>query len=429
MRVRRGRAPGTLLGIFILLLILVVSVGRCGPGTAIEGRDNGALPSATTPNLVPAALPSPTAVALIPTSEPQAPTSGSTMPTPAVADPTSGSAPTSPPAKLTPTEVATVPSATATTAPTKQPATAQPTTENYTVRQGDTLWGISREKGVSVQDLARANGLDPDGQLVVGQRLRIPQPGSRSGIQLPPIRNGLMPPASRPLRELAPAVVRYLESRQGRTGAAVYDPDADVLYVYNGGTAFETASVVKVPIMVTQLTRQQSAGAAARPELMSPMITVSSNEAATALLAQVGGPQAVDNELRARGLKQTRISSEAWGLSTTTASDMSMLLRSIYYGERLNERLRSTAFGLLSGIVAEQRWGVPVGLPRGAPVAFKGGWLPTDQGWLVHQIGVTELDGKTYVFAFLTGQAPTWDYGKVTLRESARILSTQVADK
>ncbi len=159
---------------------------------------------------------------------------------------------------------------------------------------------------------------------------------------------------------------------------------------------------------------------------MSPMITVSGNEAATALLAEVGGPQAVEKELRARGVMQTRISSEAWGLSTTTAGDMSMLLRSLYYGERLNERLRSTAFGLLSGIVAEQRWGVPAGLPRDAPVAFKGGWLPTEQGWLVHQIGVTELDGKTYIFAFLTGQAPTWDYGKATLRESARIFSTQV---
>lgn len=42
------------------------------------------------------------------------------------------------------------------------------------VRKGDTLWSISRRYGLSVQELARANGIDDPYFLRVGQELKIP---------------------------------------------------------------------------------------------------------------------------------------------------------------------------------------------------------------------------------------------------------------
>lgn len=45
---------------------------------------------------------------------------------------------------------------------------------NHRVRRGDTLWGIARRHGVSVDHLARTNGLKRDGTLAVGQVLKIP---------------------------------------------------------------------------------------------------------------------------------------------------------------------------------------------------------------------------------------------------------------
>ncbi|MCS7173755.1 MAG: M23 family metallopeptidase [Armatimonadetes bacterium] len=47
----------------------------------------------------------------------------------------------------------------------------------YIVRPGDSLWSIARRSGTTVQALMRANGLRGD-RLRVGQRLRLPAPGT-----------------------------------------------------------------------------------------------------------------------------------------------------------------------------------------------------------------------------------------------------------
>lgn len=57
------------------------------------------------------------------------------------------------------------------------PATATGNTTTYTVKSGDTLWGISQSTGVSVQGLTQANGLTNPDQLAVGQVLKIPVSG------------------------------------------------------------------------------------------------------------------------------------------------------------------------------------------------------------------------------------------------------------
>jgi membrane-bound lytic murein transglycosylase D len=44
----------------------------------------------------------------------------------------------------------------------------------HTVRTGDTLWGIAREYGVTVPELAAANGINTQTRLALGTRLTIP---------------------------------------------------------------------------------------------------------------------------------------------------------------------------------------------------------------------------------------------------------------
>lgn len=55
-------------------------------------------------------------------------------------------------------------------APEVQPAAGR----FHIVERGDTLWGISREYGVTVRAIEEANNLDDPGRLSIGQRLVIP---------------------------------------------------------------------------------------------------------------------------------------------------------------------------------------------------------------------------------------------------------------
>jgi LysM repeat protein len=55
----------------------------------------------------------------------------------------------------------------------------------YTVQPGDTLSGIAASAGVSVADLAAANGLDPAGIIVAGSSLSVPGAGSAPAAQSP----------------------------------------------------------------------------------------------------------------------------------------------------------------------------------------------------------------------------------------------------
>ncbi len=50
----------------------------------------------------------------------------------------------------------------------------------YTVKKGDSLWKIARANGCTVQALADANGINPNGILQVGTKLKIPGGSKKS---------------------------------------------------------------------------------------------------------------------------------------------------------------------------------------------------------------------------------------------------------
>ncbi len=73
-------------------------------------------------------------------------------------------------------------SSTGSKASSSKPATSSgaTTTASYTVRSGDTLWGIARAHNTSVSALISANGLSSDGFIRVGQRLNLSASGANS---------------------------------------------------------------------------------------------------------------------------------------------------------------------------------------------------------------------------------------------------------
>nr|WP_110749394.1 peptidoglycan DD-metalloendopeptidase family protein [Phyllobacterium leguminum] len=99
--------------------------------------------------------------------------------------------------------------ASATTAPA---TTTPPATGSYTVKSGDSLFGISQKTGASVDAIKKANGL-ANGTIRVGQALVIPgASGGATQVAAAPkidqVNTGSTPPAAAPVAQPAPSSVK-----------------------------------------------------------------------------------------------------------------------------------------------------------------------------------------------------------------------------
>jgi Beta-lactamase enzyme family len=229
---------------------------------------------------------------------------------------------------------------------------------------------------------------------------------------------------------------RYLAGRKGNITAAVYDARARRTWVLHPGLREYTASIVKVQIMGAALNQAQASGQPLPPSqaaLMGPMIEASDNDAATTLLADVGGPSALARFDKAAGLAETKPSTLAlipgtdlpgWGLTTTTARDQVVLVaRFAYPGGVLDDASRAYGLSLMEHVEADQGWGVSGGVPAGTTIALKNGWLPVGtSGWQVDSIGWVNGHGRDYVLAVLASGNPTEEYGIGTIETIARAV-------
>jgi beta-lactamase class A len=153
--------------------------------------------------------------------------------------------------------------------------------------------------------------------------------------------------------------------------------------------------------------------------LLDPMIRVSDNRAATAVHARVGLPalRALARRAGMRGF----VPHPVWGGSTVTAADQARFFLRV---DRLTPRRhRAYAMGLLRGIVASQRWGIPRALPDGWRIAFKGGWGRGVTRQVDHQAALLTSGRLRVAIAVLSADNPSDAYGAATLRGvAARLL-------
>jgi beta-lactamase class A len=229
---------------------------------------------------------------------------------------------------------------------------------------------------------------------------------------------------------------RYLSGRAGEVTAAVYDANTKQTWVLHPGVVQDTASIVKVEIMGTALTEDESGASplpASEAALTPSMIENSDNQSATTLLADVGGAKAVARFDRSLGMRHTTPSSLAlipgtpwpgWGLTTTTALDEVTLVSAFAYPNAvLSAASRSYGLSLMEHVEADQDWGVSGGVAAGSTVALKNGWLPLGpSGWQVNSIGWILGHGRNYVLAVLTDGNPTESYGIGTITHMARVI-------
>lgn len=228
-----------------------------------------------------------------------------------------------------------------------------------------------------------------------------------------------------------PSAVALAASSPGSVLAAVYDVSTGQTWTLGHGRPQDEASIVKVDILETLLARYRTAGSAL-PAAYLPtareMIEYSDNDAATTLWYAAGGPARIRSYNAAAGPHHTSPSRcvdcpgfpwPGWGLTTTTPGDQIALLRQLIKpSPLLTADQRRYILGLMERVTPSQRWGVSDGVPRGATVALKNGWLPltsTDDDWQVNSIGWVTGAGRDYLLAVLTTGNPTEQDGIDTI--------------
>jgi beta-lactamase class A len=216
-------------------------------------------------------------------------------------------------------------------------------------------------------------------------------------------------------------------ARSDSVALVVEDPILGVSCSLSGAARFDSASVVKVTILGALLRKaldQHRYLTATEASLARAMITQSSNDAASALWAELGRAY-IQHFLNLAGMGQTILGPGGyWGLTQITARDETRLLRLLLVPNTvLSPNSRAYALGLMAQVISSQRWGVPAGAPAGVVVHVKNGWLPrATHGWRIHSIGAFTSSRGWYTIVVLTQDNPTMTYGVNTIQNIARVI-------
>ncbi len=223
---------------------------------------------------------------------------------------------------------------------------------------------------------------------------------------------------------LAKAMKAVTPAGDQKVSVAVLDVDSGESATY-GGTAFDTASIVKVDILATLLLQAQDADrqlTATEKSYATTMIENSDNDSASALWRIIGKAGGLDAANKTFGLTGTAGGDDMlWGLTQTTAADQLALLQQVFGDDsKLSSASKSYIQGLMGQIEADQQWGVSAAAD-GSKWKLKNGWLARSATglWDVNSIGrVTGADGHEYLVAVLSKGSTTQGKG-ISLIEAA----------
>jgi len=224
---------------------------------------------------------------------------------------------------------------------------------------------------------------------------------------------------------LSSRILSALSGRSSAVGLTVYDRVTGVTCKLHPHWHMDSASVVKVTILSALLRKEHGNLTAAQKQLATQMITVSDNNAASALWAETGR-SGLQNFLNLAGMAETQLGPDGfWGLTQITAHDEMTLLKLL---TSKNSVLSAASCGyvlnLMAHVIPSERWGVPAGAPTNVTVHVKNGWLPQPtHGWRIHSIGSFSGHGRNYMIVVLTWNNPTMTYGIDTVQAVAEVIN------
>lgn len=234
-------------------------------------------------------------------------------------------------------------------------------------------------------------------------------------------------------------ILRWVQRRAPETprvAVRVDDPRLGINCYLNSREHFDSASVVKTIILATLLNKRErehlSLLSDRERQLARAMITLSDNNAATALWNQ-DGMRNLDYFLRAAGMTDTHLN-PAWGLTRITAQDETILLRNILLrpNKVLNTHAQSYELRLMAEVIPSEHWGVSASRPIGFTVCIKNGWAPlpfVSSPWWVNSTGAftNRNPARDYTMVILTRGNANETTGVTTIEDIAGPINRALA--
>ncbi len=216
---------------------------------------------------------------------------------------------------------------------------------------------------------------------------------------------------------------KQLSGTDQNVSIAIYSPVTGQTYRLtraSHGHKFHTASTVKVGVMAALLLDNNGQLNDTENSLAQTMIENSNNDATSTLFDDyIGGQSGLQDVYNRVGMDHTKVN-QAWGLTTTTASDQVKLLNNIFYKSNLlTPDERQQIYSLMDNVEEDQSWGTSAGA---ASYQLKNGWLfyGSDQ-WIVNSIGhVTLKNGVDYTIAIYTDGSSSMDEGETLIENLAK---------
>jgi beta-lactamase class A len=219
---------------------------------------------------------------------------------------------------------------------------------------------------------------------------------------------------------------RFAAGRPGSVSFAVIGPFRGTTKLRGRAqrAQFSSASVTKAMLLAAYLRSHKKLSAQAKG-LLRPMITLSDNDAAGAVYAEVGD-EGLKRVARRAGMRDFEPTAGFWGGAQITAADMARFFFRLE--DNLGKRHQRFGMKLLASIVSFERWGIPDGAGDGWSVWFKGGWRPGGEdhssGAVSHQAALLRYrDGTRVAIAVLSNETPGEGEGYGTIEGIARRLT------
>ncbi|MBV9581141.1 MAG: serine hydrolase [Chloroflexi bacterium] len=320
-------------------------------------------------------------------------------------------------------------------APSATPAASSATasTQQYTVKPGDTLWAISQANGVSVNDLLQVNTLANADQLSVGQVLQLPV--TAAPIQRSATVGSSKPASGTPTATQTGALLQKVISQAQKVGGtnvhlgvAATNLTTGERIAWHADDEFPSASVMKLPILV-ELERQVATGQLSWTDSLrseaSAMIAVSDNNAANEI-ADAIRPQSVNDSMTKVGLTGTHFynlfddpsAPLNPGQNQTTAANMARLLELVSNNQIVNPQVSGDIRSLLAQNTDRSK--LVRLLPADAQVAHKSGWFDG----VANDVGIVTVSRKpaTWVVAVFTQNIPDAETGNQMIAAVSKTL-------